>query len=112
MLYLLTPRRGSLSPIFTRWRCGVMLRSDLMRSAEMDFRYFTQRVWPLRFDQVFCSLFYTGRNPAFQTQAQFFAFTFQPIDESLARNDRCSRHRDVGFSSRALLKYNIATMPH
>src|SRR5206468_1277388 len=54
----------------------------------------------------------TGRYAAFQSQTEVLAFAFQPIDESLARDDRCGRHRDVGFRSRPLLKDNVAPMPH
>src|SRR6266480_5386022 len=104
--------RSAPSPIFTNWRCGVMLRSNLVRGAEMDFRHFGQCLWPAHFDQFFCSLFHTARNTAFQSQTEFLALAFQPIDESLARDDRCRRHRDVGFRSRPLLKHNVAPMPH
>ena len=83
-----------------------------MRGAEMDFRHLAQCLWPAHFDQFFCSLFHAGGHAALQSHTKFFAFAFQPIDESLARDDRCGRHRDVGFCSRPLLKDNVAPMPH
>src|SRR6188474_2935859 len=89
-----------------------MLRSNLMCGAEMEFRHFAQCLRPTHFDYLSCSLFYAGRYAAFQSHTEFFAFAFEPIDESLARDDRCRRHRDVGFRSRPLLKNNIAPMPH
>ena len=89
-----------------------MLRSNLMRGTEMDFRHFPQCLWPAHFDQFFCSLFHPGRYAAFQSHTEFFALAFELIDESLARDDRCRRHRDVGFRPRPLLKDNIAPMPH
>jgi hypothetical protein len=41
---------GAPSPVFASWRRGEMLRSDLMRGAEMDFRHFAQCLWPVQFD--------------------------------------------------------------
>src|SRR6266513_900421 len=46
------------SPIFTSWRCGVMLRSNLMSGAEMNFCHFAQCLWHVQFDEFFGSLFY------------------------------------------------------
>src|SRR6516162_2759434 len=89
-----------------------MLRSNLMRGAEMDFRHLAQCLWPVHFDKFFCSLFHAWRYAAFQSHTELFALAFQPIDEPLARDDRCRRYRDVGFGSRPLLKDDVAAMPH
>src|SRR5262245_26397595 len=100
------------SPIFTNWRCGVMLRSNFMRGAEMDFSHVAESVWPAHFDQLFCGLFHARRYAATQAHSEFFALPLKPIDESLTRHDRCRRHRDIGFCSRPLLNNNVAPMPH
>src|SRR5690349_18484947 len=83
-----------------------------MRGAEMDFRHLAQSRWPAHFDQFFCGLLYAGRYASFQSQTEFLALAFQPIDESLARDDRCGRDGDIGFRSRPLLKGDVAPMPH
>src|SRR5215472_12819583 len=89
-----------------------MLRSNLMSRSEVNFCHFAQRVRPLGFDEFFCCLFYALRNAASQSHTELFALALQPIDESLAREDRCGCYRDVGFCSWPLLKDNLATMPH
>src|SRR5262245_20346650 len=104
--------RDTPAPIFTNWRCGVMLRRNLMSGAKMDFRHFPQRLWPAHFDELFCTLLHAGRHAAFQSHTEFFAFAIKPIDESLTRHDRCRRDRDIGFRSRPLLNNNVTPMPH
>jgi len=89
-----------------------MLRRNFMCGAKMDFRYLAQYAWPVRFYEFFGGLFYAWRYAPFQSQAELLAPAFQPIDEPLARDDRCGRHRDVGFRSRPLLQHNVASMPH
>src|SRR5215467_4163221 len=92
--------RGAPAPFYPRWRSGVILRSNLMSGAKMDFCHFAQRIWTAHFDQLFCGLFHARGYAASQAHAYFFAFAFEPINESLTRHDRCRRDRNVGFRFR------------
>src|SRR5262245_8612487 len=105
-------RRRAPAPIFARCRRGVMLRSNLMGGAEMDFCHFPQCLWSLRFDSLSGSLFHAGRHTALQSDTEFFALAFEPIDESFPRDNRGRRHCDIGFRSRTLLEDNVASMSH
>src|SRR5262245_58077396 len=89
-----------------------MLRSNLMCRSEVNFRHFAQCLRSIGFYEFSCGLVYALRNAPSQSHTELFALALEPIYEPLTRNDRCCRHRDVGFCSWPLVKDNVATMPH
>ena len=88
-----------------------MLRRNVVRSPKMDLRHLPKRVWSLLLNQLFSSSFHARGNAALETGPDLFSFPVQPVDKTLARQNRCRRNRDVRFSARPLLNLDLLSVP-
>ena len=82
-----------------------------MRSSEMHFCHVAQHLCSVHFHQLFRDLFDVRGHSSIESQSKLLPVALQPIDEAVARQNRCRSHRNIRFRFRALFDVDLPSMP-
>ena len=87
-----------------------MLRSNGVRRPKMDLRDLPKDLYPPALNQLFGGGFDRRGHPPLQSHSKLLSFSFKPVNERFAGQNRSRPYRNVRFSSRPLLDVDLTAV--